>query len=253
MSSVLSDQLTEAAFCARQRLNLWLDDPAETAEGFWQAAAPADDHLAAGRQAFQCDEAGDEAICRSGSGLLRAASGMEPACRPVVGGASAPLNRNLGGIVDKSKIPPGQADALGALLDDHRAVKTLFKTFKDTEDRDGKESIAREVCQQLTVHATIEEEIFYPALRGVSDSIDDMLDEAKVEHQVAKDLIAAIEEDPGGDMLEANFTVLSEYVSHHVAEEEEELFNNVIKEKIDLRDVAPLMAARKEELTQEPS
>nr|WP_245175882.1 MULTISPECIES: hemerythrin domain-containing protein [unclassified Cupriavidus] len=136
-------------------------------------------------------------------------------------------------------------------MDDHRAVKKLFKAFKDTDDRDEKESIALEVCRQLTVHATIEEEIFYPALRGVGDDIDDILDEAQVEHQVAKDLIAAIEEDPAGDMLAANFTVLSEYVSHHIEEEEGELFKNAIKEKVNLRDVAEAMAARKEELMQQ--
>nr|WP_245180223.1 hemerythrin domain-containing protein [Cupriavidus sp. LEh25] len=136
-------------------------------------------------------------------------------------------------------------------MDDHRAVKKLFKAFKDTEDRNEKESIALEVCHQLTVHATIEEEIFYPALRGAGDDIDDMLDEAQVEHQVAKDLIAAIEGDPAGDMLEASFTVLSEYVAHHIEEEEGELFKNVIREKISLRDVAQAMAARKEELMQE--
>jgi len=86
--------------------------------------------------------------------------------------------------------------------------------------------------KQLTVHATIEEEIFYPALRGISDEIDDLLDEAEVEHQVAKDLIAAIEEDPAGDKLEANYMVLSEYVAHHIEEEEGELFKNAIKEKL---------------------
>jgi hemerythrin superfamily protein len=153
--------------------------------------------------------------------------------------------------MDKSKIPADQAEALGALMDDHRAVKKQFKAFKDTRDRDGKASIALDVCQQLTVHATIEEEIFYPALRGVSDEIDDLLDEAQVEHQVAKDLIAAIEEDPAGDMLEAKYTVLSEYVAHHIEEEEGELFKHVIKAKIDLRDVARTMAARKEELMRE--
>lgn len=154
-------------------------------------------------------------------------------------------------IVDKSKIPADQAEALGALMDDHRAVKKQFKAFKDTEDRDGKESIALDVCHQLTVHATLEEEIFYPALRGASDEIDDLLDEAQVEHQVAKDLIAAIEDDPAGDLLEASFTVLSEYVSHHIEEEEGELFKNVIKEKVNLRDVAQTMATRKEELMRE--
>lgn len=150
--------------------------------------------------------------------------------------------------MDKSKIPADQAEALGALMDEHRAVKKQFKAFKDTEGRDEKESIALDVCHQLTVHATVEEEIFYPALRGASDEIDDMLDEAQVEHQVAKDLLAAIEEDPAGDLLEANFTVLSEYVSHHIEEEEGELFKNVIKEKVNLREAAKTMAARKDEL-----
>lgn len=152
--------------------------------------------------------------------------------------------------MDKSRIPADQAEAIGALMDDHRAVKKQFKAFKDTDDRGEKESIALDVCHQLTVHATVEEELFYPALRGASDEIDDMLDEAEVEHQVAKDLIAAIEEDPAGDMLEAHYTVLSEYVSHHIEEEEGELFKNVIKEKINLREVAQTMAARKEELLQ---
>lgn len=152
--------------------------------------------------------------------------------------------------MDKSKLPADQAEAIGALMDDHRAVKKQFKAFKDAGE-DDKSGIALEVCHALTVHAMLEEELFYPALRGVSDDIDDMLDEAQVEHQVAKDLVAAIEGDPEGDMLEANFTVLSEYVSHHIQEEEEELFKAVIKEKVNLRELAPQMAARKEELEQE--
>ena len=98
------------------------------------------------------------------------------------------------------------------------------------------------------MHAQIEEEIFYPGLRGVHEKLDEMLDEAKVEHQVAKDLIAAIEGDPGGGMLEANYKVLSEYVNHKVKEEENELFKMVISKNVELGDMAEQMTARKEEL-----
>ncbi|MEN7529391.1 MULTISPECIES: hemerythrin domain-containing protein [unclassified Cupriavidus] len=154
--------------------------------------------------------------------------------------------------MDKSKVPVEQRQAIGLLMDDHRAVKKLFKQFEAASGLAEKRSIAQETCQQLTVHAQIEEEIFYPALRGASDKLDDMLDEAKVEHGVAKDLIAAIEQDDA-EMLEANYKVLTEYVGHHVEEEEGELFPAVIKAKIDLRDVATQLESRKMELLGQPA
>ncbi|MGO4327124.1 hemerythrin domain-containing protein [Cupriavidus sp. 2TAF22] len=154
--------------------------------------------------------------------------------------------------MDKSKIPVEQRTTLGLLMDDHRAVKKLFKQFEATKAVAEKHAIATETCQKLSVHAQIEEEIFYPALRGVSEKLDDMLDEAKVEHGVAKALIAKIEAgDP--DMLDANYKVLTEYVGHHVEEEESELFPAVIKAKIDLREVAMQLEARKSELLGEPA
>ncbi|MGO4281360.1 Hemerythrin HHE cation binding domain-containing protein [Cupriavidus sp. OV038] len=149
--------------------------------------------------------------------------------------------------MDKSKIPVGQRPALSLLLDDHRAVKKLFKQFEEAKQDSAKQSIAAETCHALSIHAQIEEEIFYPALRGVSDKIDDMLDEAKVEHMVAKQLIAKIE---SGDkaMLDANYKVLTEYVGHHVEEEESELFKAVIQAKVDLKAVAAQLEERKHEL-----
>lgn len=153
--------------------------------------------------------------------------------------------------MNKSHLPKAEADALAALIDDHRAVKKQFKAFQDADDLSEKSSIALEVCRALTVHSTIEEELFYPSLRGISDDIDAMLDEAEVEHNVAKDLIAAIESEAEGDLLKANFTVLSEYISHHITEEEDELFKAVIKEKVDLREVAESMAQRKQELEEQ--
>lgn len=154
--------------------------------------------------------------------------------------------------MDKSKIPVEQRPTLGLLMDDHRAVKRLFKQFEAAKDPQEKQAIATETCQKLTVHAQIEEEIFYPALRGVSDKLDDMLDEAKVEHGVAKNLIGKIGTgDP--EMLEANYTVLTEYVGHHVEEEEGELFPAVIKAGVELQEVARLLQGRKLELLGQPA
>lgn len=149
--------------------------------------------------------------------------------------------------MDKSKIPVGQRPALSLLLDDHRAVKKLFKQFEEAKQDSAKQSIAAETCHALSIHAQIEEEIFYPALRGVSDKIDDMLDEAKVEHMVAKQLIAKIESGNKA-MLDANYKVLTEYVGHHVEEEESELFKAVIQAKVDLKAVAAQLEERKHEL-----
>lgn len=146
--------------------------------------------------------------------------------------------------MDKSKIPAEQRAVLGMLADDHRAVRKLFKQFNSTGNDKERQSIAAETCRQLTVHARIEEEIFYPGLQGQSDKIDDMLDEAEVEHGVAKNLVSAIESGES-DMLEANYTVLTEYVGHHVEEEEGELFQAVIKAKIDLREMAAQLEQRK--------
>ena len=119
--------------------------------------------------------------------------------------------------MNKSSIPAGQKVALSLLLDDHRKAKKLFKAFEDAKDDSEKESIAREVCMELTVHTQLEEELFYPALRKADEVFADMLDEAEVEHASAKDLIAQVEGmHPGDDLYDAKVTVLGEYVSHHV-------------------------------------
>jgi len=153
--------------------------------------------------------------------------------------------------MNKSSIPSAQKEALSMLIEDHRKAKKLFKEFESEKDEAAKESLAREVCMELTVHAQLEEELFYPALREQDpETFGDLLDEALVEHASAKDLIAQIEAaGPQDDLWEAKVTVLGEYVSHHVTEEEDELFPKVIKKKVDLRELAQQMAARKEELS----
>ena len=100
----------------------------------------------------------------------------------------------------------------------------------------------------LTVHAAIEEEIFYPAVR---DALDDtkLLDEAEVEHQAAKDLIAQIQDsDPEDALYDAQVNVLGEYVNHHVQEEEGELFTQIRDAELDLESIGAEMSARQEEL-----
>ncbi|GAA4341417.1 hemerythrin domain-containing protein [Pigmentiphaga soli] len=150
--------------------------------------------------------------------------------------------------MNKSTIPADQRLAIGMLLDDHRSAKKHFKAFEQASSDDEKGQIAREVCMELTAHTQLEEELFYPFLRDVP-GLEDMLDEAVVEHASAKDLIAQIQAmQPGDDLFDAKVTVLGEYINHHVGEEEGELFPKVIAKKVDMRELGERMKARKEEL-----
>ena len=139
-------------------------------------------------------------------------------------------------------------DALALLRADHQTVQGLFDKFDKARGEDRKTSLARQICSELKVHTQIEEEIFYPAIRGaIRDK--DLLDEATVEHQGAKDLIAQIESaDAGDDLFDARVTVLGEYIKHHVKEEHNEMFPQVRKTKLDLRELGARLAERKEEL-----
>jgi hemerythrin superfamily protein len=103
----------------------------------------------------------------------------------------------------------------------------------------------------LTVHATIEEEIFYPAARAAEVDAD-LLDEADVEHASAKDLISQIESmSPDDDLYDAKVSVLGEYIDHHVQEEEGEMFPKCRKSEMDLAALAEALAERKSELMAE--
>ncbi|MBZ2206623.1 hemerythrin domain-containing protein [Massilia soli] len=141
-------------------------------------------------------------------------------------------------------------DAIALLIEDHKKVKDLFEKFDKLSDRSkvNKKKIADQICLELTVHAQVEEEIFYPAVRApIKD--EDLMDEAVVEHASAKELIAQISEmDPGDDLYDAKVKVLSEQIEHHVEEEEGEMFPKVRKTKVDLVALGEEMAARKEEL-----
>jgi hemerythrin superfamily protein len=145
-------------------------------------------------------------------------------------------------------------DILSLLASDHAEVQAAFDEYEAMgEDEDAstdRQALARRICRMLTVHATIEEEFFYPAAReaGVEP---DLLDEANVEHQSAKTLIAEIESAAPGDRLyDAQVKVLGEYVRHHVEEEEGELFKAVRRAKMDLHAIVMPMATRRAELMQ---
>ena len=143
-------------------------------------------------------------------------------------------------------------DAIKLLRDDHTEVTALFGKYEKARNRmseDQKEQLAQQICQMLTVHTRIEEEIFYPACQEQVKGAEDLLAEAKVEHQSAKDLIEQIEEgDAGSEEYDAQVRVLGEYVKHHVKEEQNELFPKVKKSKIDLKALGQQLAERKKSL-----
>lgn len=142
-------------------------------------------------------------------------------------------------------------DAIKLLKDQHDEVKAMFKEYDGLGDRAriSKKKLAEKICEQLTMHTMIEEEIFYPAIRAASKELKDMLDEAVVEHASAKDLIAQIQHmGPDEDLYDARVTVLGEYIEHHVEEEEDEMFPKVRKLGLDLKALGAEMAERRDEL-----
>lgn len=144
-----------------------------------------------------------------------------------------------------------KTDATKLLEQDHREVEDLFEKFEKLTDRAkvSKKKIADEICNELTVHTQVEEEIFYPAVRGASKEMEDMIDEAIVEHASAKDLIGQIQSmEADEDLYDAKVKVLQEQVEHHVEEEEKEMFTKVRKLGLDLEGLGQQMQQRKEQL-----
>ena len=143
-------------------------------------------------------------------------------------------------------------DAITLLKDDHRKVEELFEQFENASGDGRKERLARQICTELKVHSMLEEEIFYPALRGKID--DEDLDEALVEHDGAKVLINEIEAGSAEEeFFDAKVKVLKEQIEHHVKEEEQEshnIFSQARKTDVDLDMLGQQMAARKAELMQ---
>mgnify|MGYP003575994977 FL=1 len=145
----------------------------------------------------------------------------------------------------------GKDDAIKLLKADHKEVSEMVAKLENGRlSKDRKVATARQICMALTVHAQIEEEIFYPAAREAVRSGEELLDEAEVEHGSIKELVSAIENaSPDDDELfDARVKVLGEYVKHHVKEEENELFPKLRKSDMDLEEVGAQLSARKKEL-----
>ena len=144
-------------------------------------------------------------------------------------------------------------DAIDLLKQDHDKVERGFKQFEkmDRHDSEACRQLVQAVCEDLKAHTTVEEEIFYPALREAIED-EDLMNEAAVEHETAKMLIEQLEnmgaDDPN---YYATFTVLGEYVRHHIKEEQGEMFPAAKRAKVDLAALGERIRGRKEELSKE--
>jgi len=149
--------------------------------------------------------------------------------------------------VSTEKAPKAQ-EATALLKADHKVVSLLFEQYESAKSATKKKAIVAQICTELTVHAQIEEEIFYPQVKSALKD-KELIPEATVEHATLKDLIAQIEDaEPDGEMYDAKVKVLSEYVKHHVKEEQNEIFPKVKASKLDLYKIGEQLIQRKEEL-----
>jgi uncharacterized protein (UPF0335 family) len=166
--------------------------------------------------------------------------------------SKAPARKRPGGVARRSRRGAGQ-DAVAMLKADHRKVEGLFKKA-ETAQGGAKEKLVAQICNELIIHTMLEEEIFYPACRS-EDVEEDKMDEAQVEHDGAKVLINDLMES-GADapMYDAKVKVLSEYIKHHVKEEEKArtgVFAEAKRQGVDMRALGARIKARKLELMRE--
>ncbi|HDN9017161.1 hemerythrin domain-containing protein [Aeromonas salmonicida] len=143
---------------------------------------------------------------------------------------------------------PATKDAIALLRADHKEVSDLFADYEKTRSNAKKKALVAKICSELSVHTQIEEEIFYPAITtALKDKL--LVPEATIEHGGIKDLIAQLEgAEPDGEMYDAKVKVLSEYVEHHVKEEQTGMFQKAKTTSLDLVELGARMAARKADL-----
>jgi hypothetical protein len=152
------------------------------------------------------------------------------------------------------KSPPGGSrssrrtpDALRLLKDDHARVQSMFNQYEKLESDAEKEDLAATICSEIKLHASMEEQIFYPAVRRAIED-QEIMNEADVEHAGAKELIAKIEKSsPEDEHFDALVTVLGEAIKHHVKEEEGEMFKQIRKSDLDLDSLGDRMMRFKAE------
>lgn len=143
---------------------------------------------------------------------------------------------------------PKAQEATALLRADHKLVSGLFAEFEKTKSADKKKAIVDQICAELTVHAQVEEEIFYPAVKAALRD-KELIPEAVVEHATVKDLIAQVEgKQPDGEMYDAKIKVLGEYIKHHVKEEHEGIFPKARAADLDMVSLGVRISERKAEL-----
>ena len=148
----------------------------------------------------------------------------------------------------KAKRAPRQPDAVAMLRADHKKVAALFEDYEKARSVNVKRRLVETICRELTVHTAIEEEVFYPAVK-IALKDKELVPEARVEHASIKDLIAQVQgKEPVGEDFDAKIQVMSEFVKHHVKEEQTEMFPKARKTKLDLMELGRQMAERKQQL-----
>ncbi|MES2492065.1 MAG: hemerythrin domain-containing protein [Pseudomonadota bacterium] len=149
-------------------------------------------------------------------------------------------------------MPAPYTDAVEKLKADHDRVEALFRQLKEADDS-ATTTIGVHVCNLVKIHMTLEEELFYPALRGSPQARESKLDEGLVEHDAGKLLINDVLSDPGQDKASAKLQVLGEQMVHHHKEEEEDggIFEQARNAGIDLMEMLHAMNARESELRSE--
>lgn len=147
------------------------------------------------------------------------------------------------------KSTSAEKDATSLLKADHKLVSVLFADYEATTSSNKKKQLVDQICKELSIHAQVEEEIFYPAVQKALQD-HELVPEAIVEHNTLKDLIAAVKGlKPDGDMYDAKIKVMSEYVKHHVKEEENEMFPEAKSTDLDLVKLGAQMSERKMQLS----
>ena len=144
-------------------------------------------------------------------------------------------------------------DAIALLRADHKRVSDLYEQYESTRSAAKKKTIVASICLELSVHAQVEEEIFYPAVKAALKD-KELVPEAQVEHASLKELIAQVKDkEPDGEMFDAKIKVMSEYTKHHVKEEQNEMFPKAKNTRLDMKELGARIAARKEELMANPA
>jgi iron-sulfur cluster repair protein YtfE (RIC family) len=151
-----------------------------------------------------------------------------------------------------AKTPRTGLDAIALLRADHRRVADLYAQYEGARSVAKKKALVASICDELSLHAQVEEEIFYPAVKAALKD-KELVPEATVEHASLKELIAQVKDkEPDGEMFDARIQVMAEYTRHHVKEEQTEMFPKAQKTRLDMKALGARIAARKQELLAHP-